>query len=202
MLGVQNIEHNKQVFLELIDSIEREGFDKASFLNWLQDSSFFHSPATIVGFCNFPGGLCYYSLGVYENLKNIVQSLNLNINENSIKIVGLLHSISKANYYESYNRNVKNQQTGKWETKRAFKVRGIDDRFIYSDLATNAEFILRTFLPLKIEESVAILNQQGESKSSNSFEIPIIFSKHKLATLLFVSKQVTSYITHNETVYD
>ena len=54
MLSNEQIEQNKQTFIELINSIERE-FDKNKLINWLENSDFFYAPASTKYHSNFAG---------------------------------------------------------------------------------------------------------------------------------------------------
>ena len=68
MLTKEQIEQNKQTFIDLIRSIERD-FDKDKLLNWLENSDFFYAPASTRYHSNFEGGLCAHSLSVYYSLE-------------------------------------------------------------------------------------------------------------------------------------
>ena len=55
------------------------------------------------------GGLCEHSLNVYDSLIKLVPQFGVEYPEDSLKVVALLHDIAKANFYESYQRNVKDE---------------------------------------------------------------------------------------------
>ena len=121
MLSKEDIERNKQEFISLIYSIERE-FNKDRLIEWLENKSdFFTAPASSKHHGSYEGGLCDHSLNVYYGLKSIAFSFlsydldqegnaHFKYPEDTFKIVGLLHDISKANYYEKYYRNVKDEK--------------------------------------------------------------------------------------------
>ena len=119
MLTKEQIEQNKQTFIDLIRSIERD-FDKDKLINWLENSDFFYAPASTRYHSNFEGGLCAHSLSVYYSLEALCntfaseskyveledgskkEEITCKYDKDSIIIVSLLHDISKANFYEKY----------------------------------------------------------------------------------------------------
>lgn len=204
MLSNQEIEQNKQTFLELINSIERP-FDKEKLIKWLNSSDFFLAPASTKYHCSFAGGLCQHSLNVYYSLDALCNTFATELDENgnpkckyskdSIIICGLLHDISKANFYEKYNRNVKNEQTGKWEQVEDYRVKDADSRFIYGNHEETAEFMLRTFLPLEVEESIAILyHMGGTGYDSSQTDLSVIYRKYNLPCLLHLADLASTFL--------
>ena len=185
MLTKEQIEQNKQTFIDLIRSIERD-FDKDKLINWLENSDFFYAPASTRYHSNFEGGLCAHSLSVYYSLEALCntfaseskyveledgskkEEITCKYDKDSIIIVSLLHDISKANFYEKYTRNVKNESTGKWESVEEYRVIDSKNRFIFGNHEETSEFMVRSFLSLKLEESVAILHHMGGSGHDSS----------------------------------
>lgn len=207
MLTVEQIEGNKKEFLELISSIHREGADIERLINKLLSSDFFTAPASSKYHCSYVGGLCEHSLNVYYNLKNLVElkdSLPPECyDEDTLKIVALLHDISKMNIYEKTSKNVKvycedgdkSDVLGKfkWETSTGWKLK--DCRFTYGSHEMTSEFIIRQFIPLTIDESVAVLHHMGaRSWDSAQDDITAVFSQYPIATLLHLADMVSTYI--------
>lgn len=223
-LTKEKIAANKKEYLDLIDSISVEGADIDRFKDWLLNrSDFFEAPASTKYHCSCEGGLCQHSLNVYHTLVQLCSTYAVhseknpeyvanesedidnttvpeyilvpNYSEDSIKIVSLLHDISKANFYEKYNRNVKNEITGKWEAIEDFRTRDADSRFIYGNHEENSEFIARTFFPLDLEESSAILHHHsGMGFDSTQTDITIIYNKYSLACLLHIADMLSTYV--------
>jgi hypothetical protein len=193
MLSKEQIENNKQEFINLIKSITRE-FDKDKLIDWLENKSdFFTAPASTKYHRSYEGGLCDHSLNVYYALRNLNCSYmpelavteeeakqgihKYEYDEDTLKIVGLLHDISKANYYEVFTRNVKDND-GNWKQ--------------------NTEFMVSTFIPLTIDEKVALLHKSGgKAFDSTQENIPTIFNKYKLAALLHCADMLSCYILEN-----
>ena len=202
MLSKEQIEQNKQTFIELINSIERE-FNKEKLINWLENSDFFYAPASTKYHSNFEGGLCSHCLSVYYSLEALCntfasesryvtledgsqkEEITCRYDKDSIIIVALLHDLSKANFYEKYNRNVKNEVTGKWESVEEYRTIDVQKRFIFGNHEETSEFMVRSFIPLKVEESVAILHHMGGAgHDSSQTDLSVIYSKYNLAALL------------------
>lgn len=211
MLSKEQIQSNKEEFIALINSINRE-FDKEKLINWLENKSdFFTAPASTKYHCSYEGGLCEHALNVYYTLKNLNYSYmpeltvtseeaeqgihKYEYDEDTIKIVSLLHDISKANYYERYARNVKDK-SGNWQQVLEYKTR--DDRFIYGSDEQNTEFMVSAFIPLTLAEKVALLHKSGgKAFDSTQENIPTIFNKYQLAALLHCADMLSCYILEN-----
>lgn len=194
MLTAEQLESNKLKFIDLIKSISVEGADIEGLINYLETSDFFYAPASVKYHCSYAGGLCEHSLDVYNTLCKLLNTTpDLHYSEDTIKIVGLLHEISKANFYETYKRNVKNEE-GKWEQVEEFKVREPDNRLLAGSKGFNSYLIISRFLPLLQEEVVAIINQYaGTDKTENTEDLSTILNKYKLTVLLHSADMISMY---------
>ena len=204
MLSTVRIEANKARYLDLINSITLDGSNIKGFLDWLGRSDFFTAPASSKYHASYQGGLCQHSLNVYDNLIKLVElKAPGKYSEDSLKIVALLHDISKTNFYEFYDKNVKNE-AGEWVKVREYKTREVEDRFIYGSHEQNSEFITHTFFPLSVEESVAILHHHGGmSWDSAKDDISAIYDRFPLALLLHLADMAATYLDegHDEPDY-
>lgn len=213
MLTEQQIKYNEETFIELLSSIEREGADIEGLIKKLKNSDFFTAPASTKFHGAYKGGLCQHCLNVYYNLVNQVKLFeNLDegcYDENTIKIVALLHDMSKMNYYEVTSKNKKiycedgdkRDELGrfKWISEFGYKKR--DKVFTYGNHEANAEFMVRHFIPLTIDESVAIMHHMGGMSFDSSQEnIGEIFNEYQLSLLLHIADMQSSYI--NERIVD
>lgn len=97
----------KEKYLELLKTVKREGIDE--LINFLEKSDFFKAPASTRFHGDYEGGLVEHSIKVYEILKHKVENCiePINIPEESIIIIGLLHDICKTNFYKVDYRNAK-----------------------------------------------------------------------------------------------
>ena len=97
----------KEQFLELLKTVKREGIDE--LIKFLEKSDFFKAPASTRFHGSREGGLVEHSLKVYEILKHKVKNNieKMDIPEESIIIIALLHDICKTNFYKIDYRNAK-----------------------------------------------------------------------------------------------
>ena len=98
----------KEEFLELLKKVKREGIE--DLINFLEKSDFFKAPASTRFHGDYEQGLVEHSLDVYKILKHKVENCikPIDIPEESIIIIGLLHDICKTNFYKVDYRNAKN----------------------------------------------------------------------------------------------
>lgn len=199
MLEDKVIEENKEKFLELIKGIERDGCDLERLVNKLCSSDFFEAPASTIYHSSYKGGLCAHSLNVYNNLKLLNEVKKLEFSEDSMRIVALLHDVSKMNFYEVAERNVKDEE-GHWTKVPYIKTREAKDRFIYAGHGANSEYIVGRFIPLTLAESVAIINHMGGkdiySGAVSDANMSEIFNRYPLALYLHLADMMSTF--HSE----
>ena len=207
MLTQDQILMNKQEFIGLVRSITREGADIEKLIRKLENSDFFYAPASTKYHASYQGGLCEHSLNVYANMKKLISSTpNLDpycYDEDSIKIIGLFHDISKMNVYEPSVRNVKTycedgdkrDEMGrfKWVSKPGWATR--EKRFVYGSHEVTSEYIIRQFIPLNIDESVAILHHMGSMHyDSAKDDIGAVFNQYQLALMVYMADMMSTYV--------
>ncbi len=181
------IQNTKTKILELIDAnITRKGIQK--FSDYLINSDFFSAPASSRYHLSCPGGLALHSLNVYNRLIKEVCSEYDSIESSpysleTLTIVALFHDVCKIDFYEIYFRNVKDDKTGKWNKEAAYKV----NELLPIEHSSKSQYIVRSFLDLSREESVAILSHMGsfdKAALGGSFTISSAFHMFELAVLL------------------
>ena len=94
-------------------------------LEWLRNTDFYKAPASVKYHDNNNSGLLCHTLEVYRQLVSL-RSVDKfkEVVENqwwSAVFVSLVHDWCKIGRYESYLKNVKNNETGEWEQVPAFK---------------------------------------------------------------------------------
>lgn len=210
----EQLDKNKETFIELVKSIQREGFDKEKLLYKLEHSDFYTAPASTIYHNSFEGGLVKHSLNVYYELCNLVKMLGFNdISEDTIKIVALFHDLSKMNFYEDYVRNVKkysehgtkSDEMGRfdWQAEKGFKVREASNRYLFSTHGQNSERMLSYFTPLYEHESAAIIwHHAGMDNDSKNIDLSAILNRYPLATLLHIADLIATYIDENPELDD
>ena len=220
------IEQNKEEFIKIVNSISEERFNpkgREKLLDWLNnESDFFVAPASTKYHSNYPGGLCVHSITVYKILRELVESYlptkvrvektpygenevtDLAYSDDTIKIVGLFHDLSKANYYEEYYRNVNTgvkDDKGRdiWQKVKEYKTKDPENRFIIGNHEETAEYMTSVFFNLTPEESMSIMHHHaGMGYDCTQTDISLIFNRAPLATLLHIADMIATYIIENE----
>lgn len=125
--------------------------------------------------------------------------------DNSILITALLHDVSKMNFYEEtvinkkyYSKFGKKQdELGKfdWVSEKGYKVKSVDERFVFGTKGQNSAYIIGYYIPLTLEETAAIT--QGTSTETmdafGSANLSEIMAKYPLATLLHSADMIATY---------
>lgn len=195
---------NWERFTELLRSTNREGVE--AIIDYLDTKTDFKTaPASTKYHGAKEGGLLEHSLLVYDHMNNIVKSTSANIADDSIKICALLHDISKVNLYEktTFNKKVYSKDGSKWDSGGHFDWVAVDgyktvdyeNKFIYSNHEATSEFIIRQFIPLHIEESVAILHHHGSLgwDSIPTEAISDIYNKYPIAMFLHTADMIAAF---------
>ena len=208
MLTPEQIEANKIEFLKLIAEIDIEGADTQGLVDFLDGADFFSAPASTQYHCNYKGGLCEHSLHVYHNLVLLAEQYKDFIPEyekSTFIVLGLLHDISKTNFYEVYVANkkiysekgTKHDNMGKfdWFAEEAFKVKDVHDRFIAGTHEVNSMFLVGRYIPLTLEENLAIMHHQAiPSEGQPIRDMSAILNKYPLITLLQMADYISTFI--------
>lgn len=209
MLTREQIEKNKQTFLQLISQINIDGADIDGLINYLTTSDFFIAPASTIYHCNFEGGLCHHSLNVYNTLVELANRYTPGrYDKNSLLVVGLLHDLSKTNFYEKYIMNKKvysptgtkhdNQGNFDWFAEEAYKVKNASERLIGGEHGVNSMFLISRYIPMTYEESVAVINHHFITETNGLLkDITAIYNKYSLASLLHIADMISVYLLEN-----
>lgn len=197
VLSKDEMQVNKDKFIELLKTIKREGADIDKLISQLNHSDFFYAPSSTKYHGAYPGGLCDHCLCVYHNLISLVKNKHLEetISEESIVITSLLHDMDKMNKYTTYDKNVPpDDNNPQWHKEQFYKMRD-DKSLIYGNHEENSEYMVRQFIPLTRDESVAILHHMGGmSFDSTQQNIGDIFNNYPLSLLLWLSDMLSTYI--------
>lgn len=208
MLTPEKIEENKIEFLKLIAEIDIEGSDTQGLVEFLDNTDFFSAPASTMYHCNYKGGLCEHSLHVYYNLVTLYEQYKDFVPEyekSTLIVVGLLHDISKTNFYEMYVQNkkiynekgTKHDNMGKfdWFAEEAYKVKDVHDRFIAGTHEVNSMFLVGKYIPLTLEENLAIMHHQAvPSEGQPIRDMSAILNKYPLITLVQMADYISTFI--------
>jgi hypothetical protein len=93
----------KDKIIEELRRIRRANIDY--LLGWLEDSDFFTAPCIKDHHLNIEGGLAQHSWNVFKLLKEKNERYNLNLDEDTVRICGLLHDLCKVYFYKEVRDN-------------------------------------------------------------------------------------------------
>ena len=171
----------KEEFIKLLKEINREGMDR--LIEFLESTDFFEAPASTRFHGNFEGGLLEHSMKVYEILKTKVED------NDSVKIVALLHDICKTNFYKTDFRNVKNN--GIWEQVPYYT---IEDTIPYGH-GEKSVMMISEFIKLTPEEKYAIRWHMGFTEPKELYgTIGQAYKKYPLALYTHEADLEATYI--------
>lgn len=161
---MSNSNPNIERFEHLLKSTSREGID--DLIAFIRKSDFYTAPASTRYHSCHEGGLLEHSLNVYDRLKakldDEVWKSNLNVEEDTIIIVSLLHDLCKIYFYTTEFRNkkiysengTKKDGNGRydWESIQSYT---IDDKFPMGH-GEKSMFMIERFIRLSKAEAMAI----------------------------------------------
>lgn len=185
----------KEEFIELLKSTNRDGIDK--LLAWIEKSDFYKAPASTRFHGSYEGGLLEHSLNVYKVLKQKLKQFHyadlLNIKEDTIIIITLLHDLCKANYYCVEMRNKKNED-GIWVKEPYYS---INDTIPYGH-GEKSVMMISTFINLSMEEMYAIRWHMGFSEPKELHNtLSLVLEKYPLVMALHEADLEATYILEN-----
>jgi hypothetical protein len=169
--------------------INRDGADK--LYEWLNTTDFFHCPASTRFHSNYEGGLCEHSVKVYKRLKTLVTGEKLNISDESIAIIALLHDICKTDTYKTEMRNVK--KDGEWVKEPYYTT---EDKLPYGH-GEKSVYMIGGFMKLTREEAMAINWHMGpyDARNSNSnYTLSSAFQQFPICLLTFIADIESTYL--------
>lgn len=98
-----DIDSNRDNIIEMLQNVNR---DTDAIIEFLDNSDYFVSPASTRHHLNCKGGLAQHSLNVADILVKWNNDYKLELDNDSLKIIGLLHDICKINTYSiNYLKN-------------------------------------------------------------------------------------------------
>ena len=186
----------KEEFIQIYkENIKREG--SAELLEWLQKTDFFTAPASTKFHGACEQGLVMHSISVFHTLVDKHFDPETDSME-SFAICALLHDLCKAEFYKVSTRNVKNEETGKWEKVPYYAV---EDQFPFGH-GEKSVFLIERFIRLKPAEAMAIRWHMGgfdEAARGGSFAISVAYEKYPLAIKLHLADLESTYLKEKHT---
>ncbi len=183
----------KEEFISLFEeNVNRQGAKE--LLDWMLKTDFFTAPASTKYHCACPEGLVMHSLSVFNTMveKHFEEGKD---SLESFTICALLHDLCKAEFYKVSTRNVKNDETGKWEKVPYY---AIEDKFPYGH-GEKSVFLIERFMRLKPAEAIAIRWHMGSFDDPNGYYLSQTFEKYPLAVKLHLADLESTYLREKNT---
>ncbi len=178
----------KEEMINLLRQIDRDGIEVV--ISFLEKSDFFTAPASTRFHGDYEGGLLEHSMKVYEILKKKLVDNNMDVSEDTVKIVALLHDICKVNFYKTDYRNAKNEK-GEWVKVPYYTV---EDTIPYGH-GEKSVMMLTEYMKLTNEEKYAIRWHMGFTEPKELYStIGVAFKKYPLALMLHEADLEATYI--------
>lgn len=116
VLSQEQIETNWNYLKSLLLSTKREGIDK--LIEYIESTDFKLSPGSASYHHSYIGGLVVHTIEVYKNAVELNKAMKFKISDEQMIMAAVLHDLCKANSYDVYKRNVK--ENGQWKEVDAF----------------------------------------------------------------------------------
>lgn len=188
MLSENEIFQNKLQFMQLLDKLN---IDLTELYKFLEDTDYFKKPASTQYFKAYEGGLCKYALDLYYELCQLVNAyMPGRYTEIDVIKVALFKDLYRAELYESFYKNVKNDLTGQWETQKAFRYK--EQRKTFGDINFGSYMLAKNFINFSDEQIEAII--QSAAKSDYAGDIHDIMRSYPLVTLTKMADLAATYI--------
>ena len=182
----------KEEFITLLKQVNREGIEK--LINYLEKTDFYKAPASTRFHGNYEGGLLEHSLNVYHVLKEKLShkpySDIVQVQDDTMILITLLHDLCKTNYYITDFRNKKNAD-GVWVKEPYYTV---NDTIPYGH-GEKSVMMASKFIELTMEEMYAIRWHMGFSEPKELYNtISNVYEKFPLALALHEADLEATYL--------
>lgn len=182
---------NKQRFIEILSELN---IDLTAILHYLESDrvDFFNKPYDLFTY-NYAGSLCDRALKVYDCLMRQTTVYLNNYNKNELIIITLLKDIYRAELYESYTKNIKNDTVNQWEAILDFRTKDI--RPVFGDLGFSSYMIIKKFIPNLSDEAIEAIIFAGNC--SINPDLYKIKQYYPLVSIISIVEQTVDYIERN-----
>ena len=178
----------KEKIEELLHKVQRPGMNE--LMDFLEKSDYYEAPASTKYHGACKKGLIEHSYKVYEILKRKLEFHKMDISEETLIIITLLHDICKVNFYKVDYRNAKNAK-GEWEKVPYYT---IDDTIPYGH-GEKSVMMITDYIKLTDEEKFAIRWHMGFSEPREQYgTLGQAFKKYPLALLLHEADMEATYL--------
>lgn len=163
-----------------------------SAVDWLQTTDFYTAPASTRYHDNVATGLVTHTMKVVDKIVDLFKTdvFSKGTTLESAVLVALLHDWCKIGFYESYMRNVKDEN-GKWYQKAEYTYR--EKSLTCFGHAVSSLFLAQKFFKLTTEEALAIRWHMGYCRVSDEekFELQQANDTYPIVHLLQFADQLS-----------
>lgn len=184
-----NTEENKVRFINLLKSTNRTGIENV--IDLLESTDFFEAPASTQYHENYTGGLCEHSLKVYDTFLKLKDAFKLDISDESIVVMSLLHDVCKIGCYHKEKKNVKIGQN--WTQVDYWK---FDDNNPLGHGHKSVIILLKEGFSLTDLEINSIISHMNGYEESKYFSASNVYSKDNLTLWLHVADLISAYYSN------
>ena len=190
MINLEQKNANEIRFMELLT---RLNIDLTEINKLLDRVSYFDAPASTQYTGAYPGGLCEHALCVAHELGVLCNAYYPGrYSEEDVIKVALFKDIYRATMYEAYLKNVKNDETGQWESVPAYKTKDGNNRPVFGDINFSSYMQIKDIITLTDEQTEAIIHSKPFDSTPDIHEV---FRAFPLVILTRMAEMAATYIT-------
>lgn len=187
MLTDTQILENKEKYISLLAKL---GVDLTQFTKYLEAVDYFNKPASNQSFKAYPGGLCQYALDLYFELGTLCNAyFPGEYTEEDVIKVALFKDLYRAEMYEGYYKNVKDEVTGEWQQIPAYRTK--EERPTFGDLGFSSFMVAQHFFQFTDEQIESIVH--GRGLDGYSIDIQDILKSYPLVALTRMADFAATY---------
>lgn len=188
MLNENTIYENKKKYIQLLTKLN---IDLTPLFQYLESVDYFEKPASTQYFRAYDGGLCQYALDLCFELGQLTNAYCPGrYTEEDIIKVALFKDLYRAELYEKFFKNVKNDQTGLWEMQPAYRYR--ENRPVFGDISFGSYMLAKRYISFTDEQIEAIT--QASTRSDYAGDMHEIMRSFPLVTLTKMADLATTYL--------
>lgn len=188
MLTAEQKYNNQVTYLKLLGELD---LDLTDISKYLLSINYFEKPATAQYKFSYAGGLCEQALALCRELGTLCEAyFPGRYSRADIIKVALFKDLYRAEMYEEYNKNVKNETTGQWEQVSSYRTK--ENRPFFGELGFSSYMIAKQFISFTDEQIEAIVQTAG----TNNYNVDIhnIMREYPLVTLTKMADMVVTYL--------
>lgn len=189
MLTLEQKNNNEIKFMEMLSMLN---IDLTEISKFLDQIDYFNSPLSAQYDGAYPGGLCEYALRFARELSVLCNAYCPGrYTEVDVIKIALFKDIYKASMYESYMKNIKDDESGQWVSVPAYRVKDSENRPVFGELGFSSYMQIRDLVSLTAEQTEAIVYSRISDFSPDIYNV---FRNYPLVALTRMAEMAAMYI--------